>query len=52
MANHDASAVHVADSVREVRGRRKTLLFIGTYFRSSESLQGPSRGRGARVDSS
>lgn len=31
----------VADAVRDVRGRRKTLLFIGTYFRSFENLQGP-----------
>jgi VWFA-related protein len=31
----------VADTVRDVQGRRKTLLFIGTYFRSSEGLQGP-----------
>jgi VWFA-related protein len=31
----------VADAVRDVRGRRKTLIFIGTYFRAEESLQGP-----------
>jgi VWFA-related protein len=31
----------IADSVRDVEGRRKTLIFIGTYFRMSESLQGP-----------
>lgn len=31
----------VADAVRDVPGRRKTLLFIGTYFRGSEALQGP-----------
>ena len=31
----------VADAVRDVQGRRKTLLFIGTYFRSYEALQGP-----------
>ncbi len=31
----------VADAVRDVQGRRKTLLFIGTYFRSYESPQGP-----------
>jgi hypothetical protein len=31
----------VADAVREVQRRRKTLLFIGTYFRGSEALQGP-----------
>ena len=38
----------VADAVRDVRGRRKTLLFIGTYFRAEESLQGPlSRQGGA-----
>jgi VWFA-related protein len=30
----------VGDAVRDVQGRRKTLLFIGTYFRSYESLQG------------
>ncbi len=32
---------HVADAVRNVPERRKTLLFIGTYFRSYEALQGP-----------
>jgi VWFA-related protein len=32
----------VADAVRDVQGRRKTLLFIGTYFRSYEALQGPA----------
>ncbi len=31
----------VADAVRDVRGRRKTLLFIGSYFRIYENLQGP-----------
>jgi VWFA-related protein len=31
----------VADAVRDVRGRRKMLIFIGTYFRAEESLQGP-----------
>jgi VWFA-related protein len=31
----------VADAVRDVQGRRKTLLFIGEYFRSYESLAGP-----------
>jgi VWFA-related protein len=31
----------VADAVRDVPGRRKTMLFIGTYFRGSEALQGP-----------
>ena len=31
----------VANAVRDVQGRRKTLLFIGTYFRSYEALQGP-----------
>lgn len=30
----------LADTVRDVQGRRKTLLFIGTYFRSYENLQG------------
>jgi VWFA-related protein len=38
----------IADAVRDVRGRRKTLLFIGTYFRPNEGLQGPmSRQDGA-----
>jgi len=32
---------HVADAMRNVPERRKTLLFIGTYFRSYEPLQGP-----------
>ena len=32
----------VADAVRDVQGRRKTLLFIGTYFRSYEGPQGPA----------
>jgi VWFA-related protein len=36
----------VADTVRDVRGRRKTLLFIGTYVRLYESLQGPSSRQG------
>jgi VWFA-related protein len=36
----------VADAVRDVRGRRKTLLFIGTYFRAEESLQGPMSRQG------
>ncbi len=31
----------VADVARDVQGRRKTLIFIGTYFRSYEALQGP-----------
>ena len=31
----------IADTVRNVPERRKTLLFIGTYFRSYEALQGP-----------
>lgn len=31
----------VADLVRDIRGRRKTLLFIGSYFRIYENLQGP-----------
>ena len=30
----------VANAVRDVPGRRKTLIFIGTYFRSYEALQG------------
>ena len=34
----------IADAVRDVQGRRKILIFIGTYFRSYESLLGtPSR---------
>jgi len=32
----------VADAVRDVQGRKKTLLFIGTYVRLFESLQGPT----------
>jgi VWFA-related protein len=36
------SIARVADTVRDVPGRRKTLLFIGTYFRSYESSQGPA----------
>ena len=36
----------VADAVRDVRGRRKTLIFIGTYFRPEESLQGPMSRQG------
>lgn len=36
----------VADAVRDVRGRRKTMLFIGTYFRTYESLQGPTTRQG------
>jgi len=35
----------VADTVRDVPGRRKTLFFIGTYFRGSEALQGPPNKR-------
>jgi VWFA-related protein len=35
----------VADTVRDVPGRRKTLLFIGSYFRGSEALQGPPNKR-------
>jgi VWFA-related protein len=31
----------VADAVRDVPGRRKSVLFVGSYFRSSESMQGP-----------
>jgi VWFA-related protein len=31
----------LADTVRDVPGRRKILVFIGTYFRSYESLKGP-----------
>ena len=40
------SIARVADAVRDVRGRRKSLLFIGTYFRSAESLQGPMTRQG------
>src|SRR5688500_13886197 len=36
----------IADAVRDVRGRRKTLIFIGTYFRAEESLQGPTSRQG------
>jgi VWFA-related protein len=36
----------VSDAVRDVRGRRKTLLFIGTYVRLFESLQGPTTRQG------
>ena len=36
----------VADAVRDVRGRRKTLLFIGTYVRLYEALQGPTTRQG------
>jgi VWFA-related protein len=36
----------VADAVRDVQGRRKTLLFVGTYFRTYESLQGPTTRQG------
>src|SRR4029453_15872423 len=34
-----------ADAVRDVPGRRKTMLFIGTYFRGYEGLQGPANKR-------
>ena len=36
----------IADAVRDVQGRRKTLLFIGTYFRTHESLSGPQSRQG------
>jgi len=36
----------VADAVRDVQGRRKTLLFIGTYFRTNEPLSGPQSRQG------
>jgi len=36
----------VADAVRDVRGRKKTLLFVGTYVRLFESLQGPTTRQG------
>lgn len=36
----------VADAVRDVRGRRKTLVFIGTYVRLYEGLQGPTTRQG------
>src|SRR5262249_28838214 len=42
------SIARIADTVRDVPGRRKTLLFIGTYFRSYESLQGPVTRQGGR----
>ena len=32
----------LADAVRDVPGRRKSVLFIGSYFRSSEALDGPA----------
>src|SRR4051812_18462069 len=38
----------VADAVRDVPGRRKSVLFIGSYFRSSESLDGPASLREVR----
>ena len=38
--------VRVADAIRDVRGRRKSLLFIGTYVRLYEGLQGPSSRQG------
>jgi len=31
----------IGDAVRDIQGRRKTLLFIGSYFRIYENLQGP-----------
>ena len=39
------SIARIADTIRDVQGRRKTLLFIGAYFRGSESLQGPENRR-------
>jgi VWFA-related protein len=36
----------VADAVRDVQGRRKTLIFVGTYFRAYESLRGPQSRQG------
>lgn len=36
----------VADAVRDVQGRRKILLFIGTYFRIYEALKGPQSRQG------
>jgi VWFA-related protein len=38
----------VADAVRDVPGRRKSVLFIGSYFRSSESMDGPTSLREVR----
>jgi len=38
----------VADAVRDVPGRRKSVLFIGSYFRASESLDGPTSLREVR----
>ncbi len=40
----------VADAVRDIRGRRKTLLFIGSYFRIYESLQGPVSRQGKPLE--
>src|SRR3954468_996296 len=39
----------IADAVRDIQGRRKTLLFIGSYFRIYESLQGPVSRQGKPV---
>jgi VWFA-related protein len=36
----------VADAVRDVQGRRKVVLFIGTYFRLYEALKGPQSRQG------
>ena len=36
----------VADAVRDVQGRRKIVLFIGTYFRIYEALRGPQTRQG------
>lgn len=38
----------IANTVRDVRGRRKLLFFIGSYFRSYESMQGPVTKQGGR----
>jgi VWFA-related protein len=38
----------VADAVRDVPGRRKSVMFIGSYFRSSESMDGPTSLREVR----
>jgi len=41
----------VADAVRDVPGRRKSVLFIGSYFRNYESLAGPTSLQDARAKS-
>jgi VWFA-related protein len=36
----------IADTIRDVRGRRKVLFFIGTYFRTNENMLGPATRQG------